>query len=72
MSIWMKHVKKIQKENAGLPFKDVLKLAKKSYKKIKDEGDDYNLCAKCQRSFHINDLDMVKGRLLCRKCEKES
>ena len=30
---WLTHVKKVKKENPELKFKDVLKKAKKSYKK---------------------------------------
>ena len=32
-TIWNKHVKKTMKENKGLSFGEVLKKAKKSYKK---------------------------------------
>ena len=30
---WLAHVKQVRKQNAGMSFKEVLKLAKKSYKK---------------------------------------
>lgn len=30
---WMEHVSKVRKENPGMGMKDVLKTAKKSYKK---------------------------------------
>ena len=30
---WLAHVKSVRSQNAGMSFKDVLKLAKKSYKK---------------------------------------
>lgn len=33
MSSWLEHVKKTMKMNPETPFKDVLKLAKKTYKK---------------------------------------
>ena len=35
MSEWMNLVKKVSKENPGKPLKEVLKLAKKEYKKSK-------------------------------------
>lgn len=33
MSEWLKHVKKTMAENAGKPLKEVLKIAKSTYKK---------------------------------------
>lgn len=34
MSDWLSHVKKTMKMNPGKPLKDVLKMAKKTYKKV--------------------------------------
>ena len=39
-SAWLKHVMRIKGENAGMSFKDVLKLAKKSYSKVTQTVDD--------------------------------
>ena len=39
-SAWLTHVMKIKGENAGMSFKDVLKLAKKSYSKVTKTVDD--------------------------------
>ncbi len=39
-SAWLKHVMRIKGENAGMSFKDVLKLAKKSYSKVTKTVDD--------------------------------
>lgn len=36
MSSWLEHVKKTMKLNKGIPFKEVLKTAKKTYKKTGD------------------------------------
>lgn len=33
MTAWLKHVKATMKANVGMPFKEVLKLAGKTYKK---------------------------------------
>lgn len=30
---WIEHVKEVKKENKGLALKEILKIAKKSYKK---------------------------------------
>jgi len=38
MSIWMEHVKKTKASNPALMLKDVLKLAGKTYKKVKKTG----------------------------------
>ena len=34
MSEWLKHVKATMKKNAGKPLKEVLKIAKSTYKKV--------------------------------------
>ena len=34
---WLAHVKNVRSQNAGMSFKNVLKLAKKSYKKRKNK-----------------------------------
>ena len=33
MNKWIEHVKKVRSENKKLPLKEILKIAKKSYKK---------------------------------------
>lgn len=37
MSAWLEHVKKTMSENAGKPLKEVLKIAKKTYKSVTGE-----------------------------------
>ena len=39
MSEWLDLVKKTMKENPGLKFKEVLKIAKKNYKKSNSSGE---------------------------------
>jgi hypothetical protein len=35
MNSWLKHVKSVQKQNKKLSFKEVLRKAKKTYRKVK-------------------------------------
>jgi hypothetical protein len=39
---WLTHVKKTMKENPKMEFKDVLKLAKKTYKKVGGDRENRN------------------------------
>ena len=39
---WLTHVKKTMKENPKMEFKDILKLAKKTYKKVGGDREERN------------------------------
>ena len=42
MSKWLQHVKKTMQKNRGMKFKNVLKLASRSWKKQRGGGDNKN------------------------------
>ena len=50
MSVWLDHVKKTMKENPGLEFKEVLKKAKKTYKKTSGKSKTIKVPKKSKKS----------------------
>ncbi len=34
-------------------------------------NNEFRVCEKCFKKFNIDDLDMVEGLWVCRKCEEE-